>query len=246
MEPGERDNRGMKKIVLLFSLLFLLCTSMTVQAEPDPYTRLDLIADNVSLWKQEEVFGLWGYAVTDLDRNGRPEIISASLQGTGMYTYIIIFEAAPEGNSLTEIIQDRDPYASAPDIMVNSTEAYYDPEADIYYYIFDDGIRNGYAELYENKRAVYIKDGIWKEIPLANKATFFTDMDNFTVSYSDPDGNPISEIQYETAAETFFSGITPAEVCFNWQMMSTVTFAGLDHGELLESLKAASSPVCQP
>ena len=55
--------------------------------------QLSLIAANASVWVQDASYGtVYQYTVTDLDQNGRLEVIAASLQGTGLYTYSCFFE----------------------------------------------------------------------------------------------------------------------------------------------------------
>ncbi|WP_333652141.1 hypothetical protein [Lacrimispora sp.] len=50
--------------------------------------QLHIIAENSSIWLNNTEDGASGFAVTDLDHNGRLEIIFSSLQGTGFYSYI--------------------------------------------------------------------------------------------------------------------------------------------------------------
>ncbi len=232
-----------KKIFLIL-LIVLCCFGTAVSAAPDLQSQLALIADNAALWKQDVEFGLWGYIVTDLDGNGREEIISASLQGTGMYTYISIFEVSEDGSRLEEVKQDRKDSDSAPDIMTDRVKVFRDGDAGRDYYIFTDGIRNGYAEYYENKRAAWLEDGVWKEMPLAYKTVLFTDQDHSDESYTDPSGAAIGEEEYLSAEDLFFGNITPEEVCLNWQMTDAEGFAGMDRASLLSSLEASVSQEC--
>ncbi len=236
----------MKRNVFFFFLLLALCgTAVVVSAAPGYHEQLALIADHADVWKQDDEFvPLWGYIVTDLDQNGRLEIISASLQGTGMYTYMNVFEVSEDGNSLNEVVQDRPEYDSAPDVMTDKVKGYYEEQADRYYYIFIDMIRNGYAEYYENKRAVYLEDGIWKEIPLAYKTVLYSDPDHFTETFEDAERSTISEEDYDNADGLHFADIKPAEVCLNWQMTERDDFNALDRDSLLASLDASASPVC--
>ena len=231
----------MKNRIMFFIVIILSClvSAFPTSAVPDQVRQLETIADNAPEWQQKEVFGLWGYTVTDLDQNGRLEIISASLQGTGMYTYIIILEVDEEGTGLSEVRQDREEYMSPPDIMIDHAPVYHDTETGIFYYLFDDFIRNGYAQLYENKRTVSLKDGVWSETMLAYKETLYTDADHFTVSYTDAAGNEIDENRYSSIAETFFGTADWNKAVFNWQTCDEESFTAMDRDALLESLKEA-------
>lgn len=234
----------MKKFVFGVTLLVFCLTAAVCFAAPGYDDQLGVIAANSGLWKQTDEFGSWGFTVTDLDQNGRLEIISASTQGTGMYTLIKIFEVSDEGNTLTEITQDRPEYESSPDIMYQQVQRFYDPESGHYYYIFNDFIRNGFAENYQKKLAVSLEDGVWKETPLAVKSTIYTDAEHFTVTAKDADGNDITEEQFEQAEKTTFSQCESDAVCLEWIMTDTESFAALGTDELLSMLQTAGNPVC--
>ena len=234
----------MNKHTILLLLLFLCCFSTAVFAAPAYQDQIALIADNAALWQQDVDYGLWGYIVTDLDQNGRLEIISASLQGTGMYTIITVFEVSEDGSVLNEVKQDRPEYESAPDIMSDRVKVFHDEDAGRYYYIFTDMIRNGYAENYENKRAVWLEDGVWKEMPLVNKSVIYGDADHYTETFEDASGNTITEEEYLAAEDSRFENISPEEVCLNWQMTDKEGFSGTDRAALLVLLEASASPAC--
>ena len=124
--------------------------------------------------------------------------------------------------------------------MLETAPVFCDPESQICYYIFTDFIRNGYAENYENKRAVYLDEGIWKEIDLARKATIFSDPENFTVTFSDPEGNELSEDRYESAEDTYFAGCEKEILRLNWNMTDTESFAQMSREELRGALENVS------
>ena len=233
----------MKKILLTLTLFILLITAAAVSADIDYSDQIDLIAANASLWKQDVDFGRWGFTLTDLDHNGRLEIIAASVQGTGFYTYLNVFEVNEDHSALTEL---QGPSFlrtdSSPDVMVSSVPLYHDKENDRYYYIFDDMIRNGMAEYYENKRAVSITDGKWEETFLASKSTLYADADHFTVTCTDGSGNTISEIQYDQIAQTVYGAFEPGKAEFNWQMTDNEEFAALTPDKLRTTLRGTGLP----
>ena len=52
--------------------------------------QIDLIVNNYSMWTMktdDDTNKPYSYVVTDLDQNGRLEIIASTCQGTGIYTY---------------------------------------------------------------------------------------------------------------------------------------------------------------
>lgn len=231
----------MKKIITAAVMLLILITAAAVCAAPGYYEQIGLIAANADLWLQDFEYYPWGYTVTDLDQNGRLEILSCSVQGTGFYSYIKAYEVREDGSGLTEIKGlGEERMDSLPDIWTGCVPVYFDKETEIYYYIFDDIIRNGMAEYYENKRAVSLVDGVWQEIPLASKVTLYSDPDHFTITRTGSRGESISEAQYESIAETVFAGLESSEICFNWITADTQEFRQLRFQQLTDSLKEAA------
>jgi len=231
----------MKKNVAAAVILLVLLTALTVFAAPGTDEQISLIAANADLWKQDNEYESWGYIVTDLDQNGRLEIISCSVQGSGFYSYVKAFEVREDGSGLTEIRGlGADRTDSLPDIWTGSVPFYFDRETGVYYYIFNDMIRNGMAEYYENKRAVSITDGTWQEIQLASKVTLYSDPEHFTITRTGSQGEAISEAQYESIAETVFKGLGAGEIRFNWITTDTREFGQLSLQQLTDSLKEAA------
>lgn len=234
----------MKKFYI-FALLFVLMIFSSVQGQTGFDEQINLIAANSELWKQDVEFGLWGYVVTDLDENNRLEIISCSVQGSGFYSYIKAYEVNKDGTGLNDLMEKlANRTDSAPDIMVTSVPVFFDKEANRYYYIFDDMIRNGMAEYYENKRAVSIVDGLWEEIMLATKDTIYTDADHAKITCTDSNGNGISEAQYAEIAEHVYENLETGKICFNWIMTENEEFAALPASELINNLKSAADSAC--
>ena len=235
----------MKKFRLFLIVFILMISAAAVQAQMSFDEQIALIAANADQWKQDVEYFPWGYVVTDLDHNGRLEIISSSVQGTGFYSYNLAFEVNEAGNALTDLLASLSERTdSAPDIMVSKVPFYFDKEANRYYYIFDDMIRNGMAEYYENKRAISIIDSKWEEIPLANKSTIYTDADHSVTTCSDTNGNNISEAQYDAIAQTVYGNLEAGELCLNWIMTDNEDFAKTTPAQLTDKLKTAANSQC--
>ena len=234
----EKEGIIMKKLIFLLFVLVTFITVLPVSAAPEIEAQINLIAENSSLWKQDVEFGNWGYTVTDLDHNGRLEIISASVQGTGFYTYILAYEVSEDGNGLSELIGPEFKTGdSAPDIMVSEVPVFYDEKDGRYYYIFDDMIRNGMAEYYENKRAVSIVDGTWTETYLAYKTTLYTDAEHYSMDCRDSENNTITEAAYNSIAETVYANLEQSKAEFNWIMTDNNEFGTLNTAQIAEKLR---------
>ena len=89
----------------------------------------------------------------------RLELIVSSCQGLNLYTYSDYFEVNDTFDGLTAVEGNRMEGHSEADIIVDSVPVYYDAQNKVYYYIYDDIIRNG-KEYYENKESrISLKTG---------------------------------------------------------------------------------------
>ena len=112
------------------------------------------------------------FTVTDLDQNGRLELIISRLEGSGQYTYSDYYEVNKELDKLTPCEWLDRTFESEADIMVSSVPVYYDSNNKMYYYIFHDRIPDGIHYASENKRAISLANGKLSERILAYKNTY--------------------------------------------------------------------------
>lgn len=223
----------MKKTLLIIVLLLTLCIG-SVSADE----QIDTIVSARDNWAQEVGFGLWNYTVTDLDQNGRLELLSASLQGTGLFTYLHGMEITEDGG-IADIRYGEFELNDAPDLITaEPVHCYFDKQANRRIYIFRDWMRNGYAEQYEAIQGFYLENGEFFDIPLAYKATIYTDEENFTVTYEDAEGFAITEEQYEHIEEKYFGALPMETVTFTWLSTTEEEFAALSDEALRDSLES--------
>ena len=64
-----------------------------------------ILEENRGLWafEEEEYSPDWYYAFTDLDHNGLLEVLSASTQGSGIFTYAHFYEVLPDGSGIRNL-----------------------------------------------------------------------------------------------------------------------------------------------
>ncbi len=179
--------------------------------------QLQIIASNIDLWAEPADYAndVYHYAVTDLDSNGRLEIISSNSGGTGIYTYSTFYEINEDFSGMITCDYMTQEGDSQADIPVDSADGFYDSQMGIMYYIFDDLLRNGAAEYYENKRALYLEDGQVKEILLAYRTTIYTDSTP-EITCMDKDQKEISEEEYNAIADNVFADLVKKKVYFGW------------------------------
>lgn len=198
--------------------------------------QIQLIVDHISLWQGDSSTELYGYAVTDLNQNGRLEIISFSCQGTGIYTYSNIWEVTETFDGLVLLETSIDEYTSQADIMVDTVPVYYNPANNLYHYIFDDLTKNGAAEYYENKRAICIQNGQLVEQFLAYKTTIYQDSAP-TVTYTDVNGNPINEGDYSHIGDNVFSDLEKKQASFKWLINENAEWSALKDDDVKNMLE---------
>lgn len=180
-----------KMICILFAvaLLFAGCSSPAPQrvTEPteitlpdpsDPQAQLRLLLDNVDTWRVANDLEAepYYYTVTDLDHNGRLEIIGASIQGTGIYTYGVLYEVSVDFASVQECATPcMEDGGDLPELIINSTPAAYNEADKTFDYLFTNDTRNGAAEHYQSIVAVRLQNGALSCTTLANSYDHYID-----------------------------------------------------------------------
>lgn len=159
---------------LLVSLLLSACSlsdlfqplDKTGMENPDPseptsQEQIRLLMNQADRWKQADEPGItpYYYAVTDLDWNGRLEIIAASTQGTGIFTYGAIYEISEDFTSVQACDMPFGEGESLPELIMNFVPAAFDPATGTYYYVFKDDYRNGAAEYGQTIMPLSLRNG---------------------------------------------------------------------------------------
>ena len=227
------------------------------QEDPSPddssdiAAQLELIASSSSEWipgEDEINFGVYSYAVTDLDQNGRLEIIVSSCQGTGFFTYSNIWQVSESKDSLDKLEFSSESEYSQPDIIIDQATVYYDAVSKTYNYIFEDYVRNGYAENFTTILSLNLNASSVVTSALSSCHNLYTMTEEqtasgedgaFVTTYTDADGNEITQSQYENAAAEAFSGCEEMTALFGWISDSDALFPNMNAEELLQQLSAS-------
>ena len=175
----------------------------------------ELITQNFDIWSMESDCSRWFYTYADLNGNGRLEVISAVLQGTGLYTYANYYEVNSSYSGIEKLQTDAAEGESWPDIIVDSCDMYTDRTNGIYYYIYDDLIRVGAAESHTFKYALCLNEGIIKCMLLSSLDCIYED-GTAVFTYHDADGSVIDEASYNSAADKYFDGLEKSSASFEW------------------------------
>ena len=159
----------------------------------------------------------WYYTFTDLDHNGRLELITASLQGTGLFTYADVWEMNEDFTDLVPCTDDLGEGGSYPDIIIQSLSCFYNASEGRYYYLFDDLARSGMAENYAAKVVLSLNNGKVELTTICSKYEAYSDPESDPlVTYRGGNGNEISLEQYEKAVGDWAVGMEMSDFELEW------------------------------
>lgn len=200
--------------------------------------QIDVIMNNIDTWNlstDEDIYAPYGYAITDLDQNGRLEIIASSCQGTGIYTYSNYYEVNEGLNGLNKIERNVEEGSSEADIMLPTVKVFIDKASNEYHYIFDDLVKVGAAEYYENKQDIVLKNGRLYEKTIAYRNTVYTDS-NPNVTLKDANNKEITAEDYALIENKLFSNLELKFANIEWVSTTDVDFSSVSGDELKNKL----------
>lgn len=183
--------------------------------------QIAVIGKNLSTWSGEVEYSQYGYAVTDLNQNGRLEIVAATCQGSGLYTDCNIYEVNDDCTGLTKLDPHLQEGDSWPDILVDQADVYYDKSTDTYYYIIDDVLRVSMGESAVIKESVSISKTDIKITSLATQYNTADENGDLKSTYSLPDETEITEKEFESIADKTYADFEKKTVNFSWQTYNT-------------------------
>lgn len=201
--------------------------------------QIDLIFSQREIWEQTDEFIAeeTQYTVVDLNGNGRLELVAASCQGTGHYTYTDIYEVSEDGDSLVHYMHTVPEGDSQADIIWGVAPVYYSQEEGVYRYLFDDLIRDGAAYYYESRKILELKENQILETTLAHRITEYIDSVPIVTYGSGINGMRVTnEQEYEDAPDKIFEGWRKGMAYFLW---FTAPGQGEDDGLWKERLEVS-------
>jgi len=209
-------------------------------AVPDIDQQERVLEENRGLWAfdADGYAPDWQYAFTDLDHNGLLEVLSASTQGSGIYTYVRFYEVLPDGTGVRDLCPD-DAQTEGPDdwpeVVLDTIPCYYDGAADRYYYVCSNSVRDGAMHGITQLAAICLKDGAATVEYIAAEDVQMTG-DGEKRTYTDGEGRPITEEEYMSAAERRFAGMEKSELEPDWTAVTAQTGPVRQDGERFEDV----------
>lgn len=192
-----------------------------------------ILEDNRSLWTfvEDDYSPDWYYAFTDLDHNGLLEVLAASTQGSGMFTYAHFYEVLPDGSGIRNLYhadEDVEGIDDWPEIVLESIPCYYAPASDCYYYVCTNTTRDGAAHSISQIAALSLRDGVAEWEYLACMDIQMTDAGEEKTTYEDAERNSITEEDYNSVVEKRFAGMEQSEFRPEWTAITQSSAAESD------------------
>ena len=182
-----------------------------------------LIERSRSVWEPDLEYETWFSAVTDLDANGRLEILLASLQGTGLYTWVDVWEVNENYSGLTLCEDNTGEGEAWPDIIKDTLTYYRDPATGRQTYVCLDymreGMRDGAAHYWTGLDSFCLENDRIDVKTLATKDEVYNEQGTSTIRYSDANGTEISEDAWNNAERNAFSGQEPGTLSLSWTQL---------------------------
>ena len=206
--------------------------------------QISLIIGNRDLWEipTDDYYYPYNYAVTDLDLNGRLELIISVCMGTGIFTYTDVWQVNETFDGVSLCQTQYGEYDSQADLIVSEAKAYIGDDA--VYYIFSDYMRNGWAWNAGYKRAYMLKEGRISELELAGYEQENFEDGTYVVTYHDLEGEEITEDEYNNYESIIFNEWQEANVTILWQMYEESEFNQMDDTALYDAFLASWEGFC--
>ncbi len=184
----------------------------------DYASQLQVLADNYDVWSTSDMGTLYGWcAVTDLDNNGRLEVIPTMIYGNSNYTYATICEVNETMNGINKVSVSGVNEYNLPDFLASSSVPMYE-NSNGRYYIFTNTERNGAANHYYSLDPTVLTDGTLYVEVLGTEC----DVEDSTY-YTDGSGNEITADNFNSLVDKKFSYYTEHEVSICWVELSEGT-----------------------
>lgn len=194
-------------------------TSETLGAAEEPpelEAQYACIADHKAEWfsPAENYSAQPMYTVTDLDHNGRLEVIFSVCEGSGMYSTSRLWEVSSDAQSLISIPYGVEEGDSEPDLTYDIVTHYYNDEKD--FYLFTDVVRISAAESVFNRYAVSLYHGNGEITLIGSSRQVYDDAGISEENYYDGNGQEISAEEYGNLEAAFFAGCQEENGYLNW------------------------------
>ncbi len=222
-----------KKMVAALALSAVLAFPAAASAmensfyRPDAAQQVRLIAENRDMWDPGEMdLNLVGYMVTDLDDNGRLEILVSQFGGTGEYTYTDVYEVNEAKDGLAICPHLWDEFQPEMDVMMwSSVPMYTNGKEGINWYVFQDHTKERGQLASISTAALSLQQGEMHIKYISSVDMNYDDNGNAFDTYRNGDGAVISYDDYLALQGNPFPECERKEISFPWLLYRRDTFA---------------------
>lgn len=182
----------------------------------DADEQIAAIMGAIDTWYVDNEYELYQYAITDMDNDGRLELICASIQGSGHYTYADYYEVDDTNSGIVLLEDNLGEGYDFPDIIGALVE-YYDEDG-VRYYLYDNHAHGGVSEQTTMYDLVSIQDNV---VTVDNVCSSYelTDDEGYSITYFDAEGNEISEDDFtNTLADIYAHNVTGQNI--RWEELT--------------------------
>ena len=206
-----------KYLAFALTLILLLSLCATGYAAPlrasarDAEAQINVIFRDFSSCQQADSDGTWFYAVTDLDHNGRLELLAATVQASSLLPAVKVWELNADCSALQPCrlnIAENEVFAN---ILTDSAETRYDKEKDAWFYLVNDYYQVSAEDAFVVKSAVVLNSG-----ELEYGALAYEDISASGSSFTDTEGKPITAEEFGSIGDRFFKGSQKTGTSFEW------------------------------
>lgn len=195
-----------------------------IKVAPEVEAQLYIMAKSLKEWeetnqnqvgvKDERLY----YTVTDLDQNGRLELIFALCLGSGHYTDAYFYEINEEYDRLVACDSPEQTDMGVSDIIVNEAEVYYNESEDIYHYVFYDYERYGTLGNCSRTNHISLKDGKVVEERIASCETIWASQEDGDITQTFfADGKEITEAEYDALVQKSAMDMKKMAINLDWE-----------------------------
>ncbi len=218
--------KALLSILLTLAVLLSLSAFSASAETTDEDAQLSLIFSKLSEFRQDESSNKWYYCVTDLDRNGRMELIAASQHPADRSTNLKVWEVSEGRDKLEECKLRLEEDESFPDILSDNADTYFMKDKGVWSYMFYDNIVLSDKEVYTLKCSVSLVNG---EVGYESYAVEHTEITGgyTTVSHTDSMGFAISPEQYNASGVNAFAGAERSNTNFDWFLFTDASMSRL-------------------
>jgi len=189
---------------------------------PAPMPEADqraLIERSRALWQPDLSYETWFSTVTDLDHNGRLEILTASLQGTGLFTWVNVWEVNESFTGLSRCPDNTREGEAWPDIIKDTITCYRDSVSGRYTYVCEDMMRDGAAHYWTGLDSFCLENGRIELRTLASKDELYDNLGGSSIRYFNENGTEISMDDYSSMERNSFAGQEQGTLTLSWTQM---------------------------